>query len=72
MMELSSDPETYEKKLIEVEDNIKEIDPSFNPQYDDPQTLLKNKYLHGDRVFIGTDIVRSTEALFKPHLIGIN
>lgn len=69
-MELSSDPEIYENKLKEIEENIIDIEPDFDPDLHNINTKLQKKYTSNSHVFIGTDIIRSTEVLFKPYIIG--
>lgn len=71
MMELSSDCEKYEVQLIEVEAQIKEMDPGFDEDLDNEDVFLLNKYNNQDKIFFGVDITRSCESLLKPYLLGM-
>ena len=70
IMDLSSDYEKYEKKVKRVESNILKIDGSFDPDHDNDYTYYSKKYLHSNTINIGTDIIRSSEILFRPYLVG--
>jgi actin-related protein len=72
MMELSSDCEKYEVQLLEVEGQIKEMEPTFDEDHDNEDLFLFNKYNNLDKINFGMDITRSCEGLFKPYLHGMD
>ena len=70
LMEISSDPEKYEEQLERLHQEIKVIKPDFDEEFDNDELFLFNKYNSTDSVWIGTDLIRSTECLFRPYMIG--
>jgi len=70
LIDISSDYEKYEQELESVNQQIKEVEPAFDEDFDNEETLLQNKYSSETRVYFGTDLTRSVEMLFRPHLIG--
>ncbi len=72
MLELSSDYEKYEKEIFKIENHIREVEPSFNHEHDDEELFYYNKIHSLDKIHLGSDIIRSTEILFRPYLIGNN
>lgn len=72
LMEVSSDPEKYEEQLELLHQEIKTIKPDFDEEFDNDEVFVFNKYNSTESVWIGSDLIRSTESLFRPYLIGNN
>lgn len=70
LMDVSSDPEKYEEQLEQLHQEIKTIKPDFDEEFDNDEVFVFNKYNSTESVWIGTDLIRSTESLFRPYLIG--
>ena len=70
MIDMSSDFEIYEEKIIKLNEEIKELDKNFDEDDDNDDLLIYRKFNNLEKVYIGTDIIRSTESLFRPYLIG--
>ena len=69
-MDISSDCEKYEHQLSILNQRIKEVEPNFDEEFDNDDLIITNRYSSHDGIYIGTDIVRATESLFRPYLIG--
>lgn len=70
LIDISSDYEKYEQELDAVNQQIKEVEPTFDEDFDNEDILLQNKFGSDVKVYFGTDLTRSVEMLFRPHLIG--
>ena len=70
MIDMSSDFEIYEEKIIKLNEQIKELDKNFSEDDDNDDLFINRKFNNFEKVYIGTDLIRSTECLFRPYLIG--
>lgn len=70
MVDYSSDCEKYEEEVINLESKIKEMEPDFDEDWDNEEVFVLNKFNSLDKVYLGTDLLRSCEGLFRPYLSG--
>jgi len=68
LRDINSDMEDYENKLVEVDTEIRTMDPDFDDEIRDFATLFNT----GNTIELGIDAIRPPEALFQPHTIGID
>jgi len=68
LRDINSDVENYDNKLVEVESEIRQLDPDF----EDEITNYANLFKCGNTIELGVDSVKPPEILFQPHLLGVD
>lgn len=70
---LTEDLEQYESQLMDIETEIRELDPSTTPLYidfEDESILHANLFKVGSTIEFGVDSTRPIEILFQPYIAG--
>lgn len=63
---VNSDVENYEAKLIDVETELRDVDPTF----EDESVVYANMFKNGSIIEFAGDAIRPLETLFQPYLVG--